>query len=437
MKPDSAFEENGALERKTVSGIKLTLLLMGTLMLTFDVQPVKSGLLTRLYISPESVEAYVGDAFTVDVKVADVLNLSSLKIKLGFDFFFLEVVKIVSYAQLSWTSVQETHANPSMQVEAAVTIEAEYSTPISGGFELLSITFRAINTGNSTLSLQDSSLIDSSGLRIPHETSDGFVTIVAEESWMARQVGVEVDDWALYAYNFTYCTNDPNPPMPPPPSEFFEIDWVKTIVREVQNTRVTLLVITHYKNCTEQTIEGILDVHTGKAVYTGPIFVIGANLSAGASLYAFAPPWNEYKINETIFRRYMGVLRETNHFSRSSLGHFDSYEVNMSMHIFWDRATGILTELEARSSWVNEEEDYRTVISGSIKIVDSNVWQVLAGDVNFDGKVDLDDIVKAALAFGSYPSHPRWNLIADINRDGKVDIDDLILIALNFGKTHP
>jgi len=58
-------------------------------------------------------------------------------------------------------------------------------------------------------------------------------------------------------------------------------------------------------------------------------------------------------------------------------------------------------------------------------------------DLNDDGKVDIEDISTAALAFGSYPSHPRWKVQADINKDSKVDIRDIVLIAKNFGKTRP
>jgi len=57
-------------------------------------------------------------------------------------------------------------------------------------------------------------------------------------------------------------------------------------------------------------------------------------------------------------------------------------------------------------------------------------------DVNRDGKVDLRDISIVAIAFGSYPGHPRWNLIADINQDGKIDLRDIALVARNFGKTY-
>lgn len=55
-------------------------------------------------------------------------------------------------------------------------------------------------------------------------------------------------------------------------------------------------------------------------------------------------------------------------------------------------------------------------------------------DLNFDGKVDIVDIIIVAIAFGSTPFGPRWNPVADINRDKTVDILDLIFVALDFGK---
>jgi parallel beta-helix repeat protein len=60
----------------------------------------------------------------------------------------------------------------------------------------------------------------------------------------------------------------------------------------------------------------------------------------------------------------------------------------------------------------------------------------MPGDINSDGKVDAKDIALVSSAFGSYPGHPRWKLIADENEDGKIDVRDVSLIARNFGKTY-
>jgi len=61
----------------------------------------------------------------------------------------------------------------------------------------------------------------------------------------------------------------------------------------------------------------------------------------------------------------------------------------------------------------------------------------MVGDVNGDNKVDIRDIAVAAVAFGSYTGHPRWNPQADINQDDRIDIRDLVQVAKNFGKTYP
>ena len=59
----------------------------------------------------------------------------------------------------------------------------------------------------------------------------------------------------------------------------------------------------------------------------------------------------------------------------------------------------------------------------------------ILGDINRDGIVDIYDVVIAALAFGSYPGHPRWNPQADLKNDDLIDIVDLVIIGVNFGKT--
>jgi parallel beta-helix repeat protein len=56
-------------------------------------------------------------------------------------------------------------------------------------------------------------------------------------------------------------------------------------------------------------------------------------------------------------------------------------------------------------------------------------------DLNDDGAVDIYDVILMAVAYGSYPGHPRWDLTADINKDLIIDIFDAILIARDFGKT--
>jgi parallel beta-helix repeat protein len=61
----------------------------------------------------------------------------------------------------------------------------------------------------------------------------------------------------------------------------------------------------------------------------------------------------------------------------------------------------------------------------------------LLGDLNGDNTVNMQDVIAVLDAFGSYPSHPRWNPIADINSDGRIDMEDIIIVLTNFGQHYP
>jgi hypothetical protein len=56
--------------------------------------------------------------------------------------------------------------------------------------------------------------------------------------------------------------------------------------------------------------------------------------------------------------------------------------------------------------------------------------ELVAGDVNDDGEIDIKDAVEVGAAFGN----PSVNPIADLNDDGQVNVLDLILVSANFGK---
>ena len=59
-----------------------------------------------------------------------------------------------------------------------------------------------------------------------------------------------------------------------------------------------------------------------------------------------------------------------------------------------------------------------------------------------DCKVDFEDLMIFALAYGSTSSDSNWNPVCDIagldgvlEPDGKIDFEDLMIFAMNYGKT--
>jgi parallel beta-helix repeat protein len=58
-------------------------------------------------------------------------------------------------------------------------------------------------------------------------------------------------------------------------------------------------------------------------------------------------------------------------------------------------------------------------------------------DFNHDGIINILDLVKIALAYGSVPGMTIWNPYVDLNQDSKINILDIVVIAINFGKQWP
>ncbi len=56
-------------------------------------------------------------------------------------------------------------------------------------------------------------------------------------------------------------------------------------------------------------------------------------------------------------------------------------------------------------------------------------------DFNNDGKINIFDLVRIALAYGSVPGMPNWDPYVDLNQDGIIDIFDLVIVAVHFGET--
>lgn len=61
--------------------------------------------------------------------------------------------------------------------------------------------------------------------------------------------------------------------------------------------------------------------------------------------------------------------------------------------------------------------------------------QLLPGDINGDGTVDIFDAITIASRFGTSPQSLGWNPKADLNGDNIVDILDMVILAKSFGRT--
>jgi hypothetical protein len=92
-----------------------------------------------------------------------------------------------------------------------------------------------------------------------------------------------------------------------------------------------------------------------------------------------------------------------------------------SFGVFGNRTVTLtITDVDGRSSQVSAIVQ---VLNVTLKMY----------DVDGNHKIDLADVLAVAIAYGSYPGHPKWDPACDFNHDDKVDLDDYLGVALNYG----
>ncbi|WP_420588653.1 dockerin type I domain-containing protein [Bacterioplanoides sp.] len=65
--------------------------------------------------------------------------------------------------------------------------------------------------------------------------------------------------------------------------------------------------------------------------------------------------------------------------------------------------------------------------------IDLGNIELIAGDVNNDGEINIDDFTYLAGRYGSAKGDERYTTLADLNSDNKVNIQDLAILGSHFG----
>jgi hypothetical protein len=75
--------------------------------------------------------------------------------------------------------------------------------------------------------------------------------------------------------------------------------------------------------------------------------------------------------------------------------------------------------------------------TGNSNLTGGAVTVTIPGDVDGNGRVNMNDIVSILKAFGSTPGQPNWNPNCDIDGEGRVDMSDVVIAVSNFGQHYP
>ena len=175
------------LERKTVSGVMLVLLLMSISTLPFNVQPIKGATdaVPVLATAPLLSKAAVGETFTVNLTVGNmIIDLYSWQVQLVFDSAALEAVKAIQGPYLKATGHATIWLSKINNTAGTVLMGALFAAPFppsgaTGNGTLASITFLVRNESACLLHIEYRltklyTVISSVSVPIDYTTVDGY-----------------------------------------------------------------------------------------------------------------------------------------------------------------------------------------------------------------------------------------------------------------------
>jgi archaellum component FlaF (FlaF/FlaG flagellin family) len=216
-------------------------------------------------------------------------------------------------------------------------------------------------------------------------------------------LGVSAGDNFTYSFVVSWSSTDPNVVVP---QEFSNMNQTLSIhfnVTNVGGTMVNLNITTTMKDGTQNSESGYVEVSRGGFV-GAPLYIIGANLTAGDQAYPQSDPVavkagaaaESFKINETVTRTYLGTERTVNHYTYSFVNMTTGDQADKN--VYYDKTSGLLMEMTLQ---------FYSASSGE---TDSEHWKITqlnsAESTPSDGGNDQTD--------GTTDSLPAWIMPAVI-----------------------
>lgn len=153
--------------------IKPKLLLTSILLFTLF---ANSALAATIYVSPSSIvnqSLGVGNNFTVDVKVDNVINLYGFDFKVYWNNSLLNLVSAKVNTKNLWFDSLKWIDNISSYYEAAYSAKSPYNG-FTGSSPLATLTFKVKSVGTCYLEIKNVKLGDKSAFPITYTVSNGY-----------------------------------------------------------------------------------------------------------------------------------------------------------------------------------------------------------------------------------------------------------------------
>jgi thermitase len=143
---------------------------------------------TTVYVDPQATTVMVGETFTVSVKIFNVTNLFGFEYKLFWNSTYLNLTSYTFHVPAGWEPPNGFLVKDEIGVWMGgnktglayhwYAYTSITGAPFTGDLTLATYTFEALNPGICTLDIHGDRFVDNTATYIPHDTVDGYVTIV-------------------------------------------------------------------------------------------------------------------------------------------------------------------------------------------------------------------------------------------------------------------
>ena len=179
--------------------------------------------------------------------------------------------------------------------------------------------------------------------------------------------GVSEGDVFDYSYSFYWESTNPTITTPQAYTELNETESFTLTVVDITGSVLTLDSARHFRNSTEKTERGTIDIVNEIIEAPFGFLILASNIKAGDKMYSLG---GNAVFTETIQKNYPNGQRETNHRFSETTGE-DRYQ---KIEAYYDKSTGVAYEYIAENQ--ESSNSYVTITRESMTLIASSIWTI-------------------------------------------------------------